>query len=85
MISSIYLEQSAATADAGAQVGKLPGFLSLHDLRGLGRPESPIKAIRAKCLDCSGGVPSEVRKCVVVRCPLWPFRMGVSPFHGRRA
>ncbi len=45
-----YLEPSPILADGGAQVGKLPGCIPLHDLRGLGHPESPIKAIRAKCL-----------------------------------
>ena len=34
------------------------------------------KAIRLKCLDCCGGMPGEVRKCEVDRCPLHPFRMG---------
>ena len=32
------------------------------------------KAIRAKCLDCCGGMRSEVRGCNVKYCPLWPFR-----------
>src|SRR5258706_551002 len=58
-----YLEPSRILADGGAQVGKLPGSVPLHDLRDLGHPESPIKAIRAKCLDCSGGNDAEVRKC----------------------
>jgi hypothetical protein len=44
--------------------------------------KTPIKAIRAKCLDCSGGSETEVRKCVAVECPLWPFRMTKNPFHG---
>jgi hypothetical protein len=45
--------------------------------------ESPIKAIRAKCVDCSGGSFAEVRKCVATAWPLWPFRMGRNPFHGK--
>lgn len=36
------------------------------------------QAIRAKCLECSGGVLSEVRKCPVSRCPLWMYRMGAE-------
>jgi hypothetical protein len=39
----------------------------------------PAAAIRAKCLDCSGGSSAEVRKCVAVNCALWPHRMGVLP------
>ena len=40
---------------------------------------TPMKAIRAKCLDCSGGHPKEVRLCPVTDCPLWPYRMGKNP------
>jgi hypothetical protein len=49
MTLHLYLEPSPILA-GGAQVGKLPGSIPLHDLRDLGHPESPIKAIRAKCL-----------------------------------
>jgi hypothetical protein len=38
-----------------------------------------LKAIRAKCLDCSGGNRAEVRDCPATNCTLWPFRMGHSP------
>ena len=34
------------------------------------------KAIRLKCLDCSGGQLAEVRKCPATNCPLWRYRMG---------
>ena len=34
------------------------------------------QAIRAKCLDCCAGQPKEVRRCVCIKCPLYPFRMG---------
>jgi hypothetical protein len=78
-----YLEPSKFKADKREIVGKLPGKISLPDLRALGHPESPIKAIRAKCLDCSAGNDAEVRKCVAFKCALWPFRMGVSPFWGK--
>ena len=37
---------------------------------------SRSKAIRMKCLDCSGGNSAEVRKCPVTHCPLWRYRMG---------
>ena len=39
----------------------------------------PLKAIRAKCLDCSGGSQAEVRNCDIEDCPLWPYRMGHNP------
>ena len=41
--------------------------------------KTPIKAIRAKCLDCSGGSAQEVRLCVIPECPLYPYRMGKNP------
>lgn len=40
---------------------------------------TPIKAIRAKCLDCSNGSAHEVKLCPVTRCPLYPYRLGKNP------
>lgn len=40
---------------------------------------TPMKAIRAKCLDCSLSNPNEVRLCTVTRCPLYAFRLGHNP------
>jgi len=40
---------------------------------------TPIKAIRAKCLDCSAGQPSEVRFCPVTDCPIFIYRFGKNP------
>lgn len=42
--------------------------------------KNPVKAIRKKCIECSGGSKSEVEKCVIPDCPLYPFRMGRNPF-----
>ena len=44
----------------------------------LGIPR-PLKAIREKCVDCSGGSEKEVRECVVKNCALYPYRMGRYP------
>lgn len=44
---------------------------------------SPLRAIRAKCIDCSGGSISEVRLCPCKHCPLWPFRNSSNPFRTR--
>lgn len=76
-----FLEPSPYADDGGENIGIDPRLLSVSDLRDLGHPESYPKIIRAKCLDCCGGQPSEVRKCVAVDCSLWPARMGVNPFH----
>ena len=42
--------------------------------------KNPVKAIRLKCLDCSGGSSTEVEKCVIPHCALYPFRFGRNPF-----
>ena len=40
---------------------------------------TPMKAIRKKCLDCSG-TAQEVRLCTCEdNCPLWPYRFGHRP------
>ena len=44
---------------------------------------TPIKSMRAKCLDCTGNQPKEVRLCPCKKCPLWGYRMGVRPEHPR--
>lgn len=40
---------------------------------------TPMKAIRAKCLDCSANNFNEVRLCPVKECPLYPYRFGKRP------
>lgn len=40
---------------------------------------TPIKAIRAKCIDCMCGLTHEVKLCPVTDCSLWPYRMGHNP------
>ena len=83
LIQEDYLEVSQVADDKGNLVGRSPREISPAQLRALGGPESPIKAIREKCLDCSGGSAAEARKCVAIGCALWPFRMGRNPFYGK--
>lgn len=40
---------------------------------------TPLKAIRAKCLDCSGNSVTEVKLCPIKNCPLYPYRSGKNP------
>jgi hypothetical protein len=78
-------EPSPFPADGGQLIGKqhpreVPSeILSLYH-----REKNPLKAIRARCLDCCCGVSSEVRKCTAVNCPSWAFRLGVNPFREKR-
>lgn len=40
---------------------------------------TPMRAIRAKCVDCSGGSTLEVKECPVKDCSLFIFRLGKNP------
>lgn len=44
---------------------------------------SPLKAIKAFCMECSGDSYTELKYCTSKRCPLKPFRFGNNPFHKR--
>ena len=41
--------------------------------------DTPIKAMRKKCLDCCAGSRKEVRECPVIDCALYPYRFGKRP------
>lgn len=45
---------------------------------------NPVKAIRKKCLECSGGSSREVERCQIKDCALYPFRFGRNPFRAKR-
>lgn len=45
---------------------------------------TPIKAIRAKCLDCCCNSSIEVKKCTAVQCALYPYREGHNPNIAKR-
>lgn len=40
---------------------------------------TPLKAIRAKCLDCCCSSSAEVRRCPSQGCSLWQYRDGHNP------
>lgn len=42
--------------------------------------KSPLKAIRAFCLECSGDSTAEVKSCPRSVCPLFSFRFGKNPY-----
>lgn len=39
--------------------------------------------LRQFCLTCAEN-RAEVRRCVCIECPIWPYRMGHNPHHPRR-
>ena len=48
--------------------------------------KNPVKAIRAKCIDCNGAEDynHRIKECELKDCPLYPFRMGTNPFRTRK-
>jgi hypothetical protein len=61
-------------------VGRDPRQMNRAELEAMGHaPMSPMEATRAKCLDCAGS-SDEVRRCVAMTCPSWPFRTGKNPW-----
>jgi hypothetical protein len=86
--SSLSAEEMAAAKTAGYEpgtddclIGRDPREMTQAELRAMGHePISPMTAIRTECLDCMAGSADEVRKCVAMACPSWPFRMGKNPW-----
>jgi hypothetical protein len=46
---------------------------------------TPLKALRAHCVECCNGNFAEVRACTAQTCPLWLFRHGRNPTAAERA
>ena len=40
---------------------------------------TPLKAIKAHCLDCSGGFYPNQKECEIPHCPLYMYRLGTNP------
>jgi hypothetical protein len=68
----------------GSTEGKHPRDADVDVMREIHDPAPLLRVIRAKCLDCSAGVESEIRKCTAIGCALWPYRMATNPFRAPR-
>jgi hypothetical protein len=65
----------------GHDVGRDPRRMTADERTALGHQRmGPLKALRLRCIDYSGGSDAEVRLCTAVQCPAWPFRMGANPW-----
>jgi hypothetical protein len=81
---AILLEPSPLPIDCGELIGRDPRKVTVEEFGNAGLESNPVlRVIRGKCLDCCGEQESEVRKCVLITCALWPCRMGANPFHTR--
>lgn len=47
--------------------------------------KNPVKAIRAKCLDCCCNSKKEVELCTCEKCSLHPFRFGKNPYREKKS
>ena len=47
---------------------------------------NPVKAIRAKCIDCCGAEDynNRIKDCDITKCALHPFRMGKNPYREKK-
>jgi hypothetical protein len=41
--------------------------------------ETPIKAMRKMCLQCTVNQPKEIRLCTIIDCACYAYRMGTRP------
>ena len=81
---SILLEVPPWPIDGGELIGRDPRKVLVEEFTRAGLEAAPLlKVIRAKCLDCCVQQEAEVRKCVAITCPNWPYRMGANPFFTR--
>jgi hypothetical protein len=82
---TILLEKSPWPIDGGELIGRDPRKIPGEEFARAGLEGNPLlRVIRSKCVDCCGGQESEVRKCVLITCPNWPYRMGANPFRAAR-
>lgn len=67
-----------------ADIGRDPRKMTEAELVALGHHKRPLlRVIRANCIECAAGSEAEVRRCRMVACAMWPYRMGTNP-HQRR-
>lgn len=76
--------EAATIEGEPAQIGRDPRQMTEADLVALGHHKRPLlRAIRANCIECAGNNEAEVRRCRMVACPMWPYRMATNPFQRR--
>lgn len=76
--------ETGRDGDREIQVGRDPRQMTAAELAALGHRKRPIlDAIRQNCIECCSGNQAEVRRCSMIACPMWPYRMGSNPFVSR--
>jgi hypothetical protein len=60
--------------------GRMTKLTNEPEEKGEGKKQTPLRAIRANCLDCMNGSSNEVSLCPMEnKCSLWPYRFGKNP------
>ena len=84
-ISKIMVRPGVELLASGDERGRDPRNMTPAELNALGHHPMPAsKAIKAHCVECSGGSAQEAKMCTAVGCNLWPLRFGVSPWKAER-
>ena len=64
-----------------AEIGRDPRKMTEAELAAAGHHKRRLlDAVRENCIGCCAGNAAEVRRCRMVACPMWPYRMGTNPF-----
>jgi hypothetical protein len=73
--------ESAVVGGEAVEIGCDPRRVTVAEFAALGHCKRPLlDAIRQNCIECCMGNQAEVRRCRLVACPMWPYRMGTNPF-----
>jgi hypothetical protein len=80
-----YLEASVVEG-MPALIGRDPRTIPVEQLNAFGHQKQPLlRVIRTNCVECVGGSEVEVRRCRLLPCPFWPYRMASNPFAAPRS
>ena len=67
-------------------IGRDPRTITVEQFNALGHEKQPLlRVIRTNCIECVGGSEAEVRRCRLLHCPFWPYRMACNPFAAPRS
>jgi hypothetical protein len=78
--------EPAVVEGLDALIGRDPRTITVEQLNALGHEKQPLlRVIRTNCIECVGGSEAEVRRCRLLHCPFWPYRMATNPFAAPRS
>lgn len=76
--------EPAVVEGMATEIGRDTRKMTSAEITSLGHPkQSLVRIIRTKCIDCCAGSEIEVRRCRMIDCALWPYRLATNP-HAKR-